>query len=174
MRSFADICDEAERETQEEIGKEVKNFHVTIFKNWFQAVMSTIGYWFACRFKRLSFIRSRLRRKNEVWLYTIRKYRPLVKEAYGLVQTFFDQWEAENRRYGCGSKKASQMEEDARRLVETFTSEAQGELANAYYPYASLRFDLIRGSSGWITVEKGILYWDGLERFFAKRVENLS
>lgn len=174
MRSFKSIFAEAEQATAEDIQEEVRNFRLFVFKHWLQAILSTVGYWLVGNMKCMRSLRCRLRLKNEAWLAVIRKYRPMAKESYGLVQTFFDQWEEENRRFGCGSTAASHGEGEARELVKALTHNAQRELADAGYPYAPIRLDLMRGSTGWVSVELGFKYWDQLEAFFTKRVERLG
>jgi len=173
MKSFVGIVAEAEKENAETIAREVKNFRVRIYDNRLQAVVTTVGYFLLRNLNGLGWLRSRLRRKNEVWLAIVRKYKLMVQEAYGLVEVFFNRWEDENRRNGCGSVASARGESDAKRLVESLTRDAQKELVEAHYPFAVLRCDLIYTHNGHITAQKGMKYWDGLEKFFADRVQDL-
>lgn len=167
MKGFERMVAGFERETREDISKEIKDFKLALYRNPLQHFVLFI---FSLLPKTQS-KKNALRETNESILKIVREYCPLISEQYRQYYHYFNMWECCNNANGYDRQaQASQGEAQALREIERLTTELQGNLDELGWEYNPIpeRNELVRGYNGYINISKALKYFKLLEKHFEK------
>ncbi len=161
------ICAQADKASAGAVYEEIRGFKPLVF-NWWQRILDLF-----IRYTPLFALR---RKSMENQFFTIiAHYGPRISDELRTVKENFDRWENENRSPSHDSSSFLKAEHAAKKKAVALTAEATQKLTVAGYSklYQPIKevSELIRSPyMGHISIEMGLIYWEGLEKFFNSRV----
>lgn len=122
----------------------------------------------------VSFFANRIKARYQCYLDILAARREGIETAMALVVDYFEQWEEENRRDGCGGyPETYRLEQGARSEAHQAIRRMQEELASAGWPHQLKRVHELAPSFEGRTYDHSPSYWDGLHAYLTQTIEKL-
>jgi len=161
---------------QEELGR-TKKFQKIIYRNTFQRVLAEVKFFFV-KFFGLKKMAQKILKRDKKFLEAIKRYSGEMKGKYSDFEKYFRMWERNNCYGGSEyeSSLATRMESETIKEIDRLNGEIRQLFAQTKTPYAKIkgRQQLVSAYNGHIDISAALTYWENLEKFFSKRVEELE
>lgn len=163
-----------EQENAEQCSNDIKFYKTKIFKNRIQLWAYFLNRKSIALFRIYGQLR-KLISKEKDFLAIIQKYKPLIQYENNQNVKYYFQWESENRCRGGGNSYTLELEGKAEKEAHELSIKAHEELLSKGWRFILLTPNqLLVGREGFISLSNANKYWDDLEGFFQKSINDLS
>jgi len=122
----------------------------------------------------IAFFANRLKRCYQRYLDIVVGQRKSIAEETAKGVKYFEQWEWENRRYGCGRRETRELEHEAWERAQQAIDRMQNDLRSVGWPHRLKRVrELVPGYDGHL-YNYSHEYWENLQGYLNRIVQRLS